>query len=125
MQRAGETPQGVSHSGWELLEHLRITQRDILEFSLGTDYKPLDWPREYWPESKSPRDQKEWEESVRKFEVDLQRLQEIAADSGTDLYTPFAQGEGQNWIRELLLVADHNSHHLGQLIFLKKILLAQ
>lgn len=122
--KAGLKPQGAPHSGWQLLEHLRITQQDILQFSLGTDYKPLTWPDEYWPKTEAPPDKQAWNFSVKAFEEDLNELKNLAGDTTNDLYTPFPHGEGQNLLRELLLIADHNSHHLGQLIYLKKTLMS-
>ena len=120
--KAASKPGAAPHSGWQLLEHLRITQRDILEFSSGIDYHRLKWPDEYWPKSDAPPDAHAWEESVKAFEADLEAMKKLAADPATDLYKPLPHGDGQMLLREILLVADHNSHHLGQLIFLKKML---
>ena len=119
---AASKPGGAPHSGWELLEHLRITQHDILEFSSSPHYQSLEWPRDYWPPSDTPPHAKAWAGSVAAFEEDLNALKKLAADPERDLHKPLPNGDGQTLLREILLVADHNSHHLGQLLFLKKML---
>ncbi len=124
VEKAGSKPNGAPHSGWQLLEHLRITQHDILQFSLGTDYQSLKWPDDYWPKTDGPPDAKAWSESIKAFQADLEALKKLASDPKQDLYKPFDHGEGQNLLREILLAADHNSHHVGQLLFMKKTLAA-
>lgn len=125
MAEAGSKPEGAPHSGWELLEHLRITQRDILDFCTSSNYQHLEWPRAYWPSAEALPDVNAWTASVAAFEKDLEAIKKLASDEGLDLYKPLANGKGQTLLREILLVADHNSHHLGQLLFLKKMLGAQ
>lgn len=122
VEQAGRKPGGAPHSGWQLLEHLRITQQDILQFSLGTDYHELKWPDEYWPKTDAPPDGRAWARSIKAFEDDLEALKKLAKDSTRDLNVPLPHGSGQTLLREILLVADHNSHHLGQLLFVKKML---
>lgn len=123
-ESAGAKPGGAPHSAWELLEHLRIAQRDILDFSRPGNYKERKWPDEYWPATAMPSSKEDWNASVANFEGDLQALQQLALDAKADLFAPLPHGTGQTLLRELLLVADHNSHHLGQLLFLKKMLTA-
>jgi DinB superfamily len=123
---AGAKPSGAPHSAWELLEHLRIAQRDILEFSRDpADYKELEWPDEYWPTSSSPPDEAAWNSSVETFKADRSELESMVSDARRDLFKPFAHGNGQTLVREALVLANHNSYHLGQLMFLKKILLGK
>ncbi len=119
---AGAKPGGAPHSAWELIEHLRIAQRDILDFSRPGDYQERKWPDEYWPSSAAPSSREQWNRSLMSFGQDLRALQELAQDSSNDLFTPLPHGTGQTLLREVLLVADHNSHHLGQLLFVKKML---
>ena len=119
---AGYKPASVPHSAWELLEHMRITQRDILDFASAPEYKPLKWPDEYWPPASAPKDESEWHGSIRQFEADLQAMIALAEDRRHDLNESLPNGKGQTLLREILLVADHNSHHLGQFLFLKKML---
>ncbi|MDX2151756.1 MAG: DinB family protein [Bryobacteraceae bacterium] len=122
--RAGERVAGAQHSAWELLEHLRIAQRDILVFSGGTaeSYVELEWPREYWPTVAGPQEEGEWDRSVEAFREDLKRMVALVEDESRDLYEPFAWGQGQNLLREALLVADHNAYHLGQLMLMRRML---
>jgi DinB superfamily len=123
---AGAKPNGAPHSAWELVEHLRIAQWDILEFSRDpADYKELEWPDEYWPTSSSPPDEAAWNSSVETFKADRSELESMVSDARRDLFKPFAHGNGQTLVREALVLANHNSYHLGQLMFLKKILLGK
>jgi hypothetical protein len=118
----GKRPKGSPHSPWELLEHMRIAQLDILEFSRNADYKSPNWPEGYWPETPEPPDPKAWDRSVHGFCQDMQTMRDLIEDAGSDLYTSIPHGSGQTLLREALLVADHNSYHLGQLVLLRRIL---
>jgi len=111
-----------SHSAWELLEHLRIAQSDILEFSRNPKHESPEWPAGYWPASPEPPDDVAWDESIRKFRADLASIVAMAADAALDLYAAIPHGTGQTLLRELLLVADHNAYHIGQLMLVRKIL---
>jgi hypothetical protein len=118
----GKRPKGVDHSPWELLEHLRITQWDILDFSQNSNYKSLKWPDEYWPAQATPPDDKAWDKTVRAFRKDLKAMCELVSNEKTDLYAKIPHGDGQTILREALLVADHNAYHVGQLILVRKLL---
>ncbi len=118
----GKRPNGLPHSAWELLEHLRIAQWDILEFTRNSNYKPLEWPSGYWPESPAPPNAAAWTKSVRAFREDLEAVCSLVSDPKTDLFAPIPWGEGQTVLREVLLVADHNSYHVGQLILVRRLL---
>jgi hypothetical protein len=115
-------PQGFSHSPWQLLEHLRIAQWDILEFSRNPDHKSPSWPEGYWPDQDAPRDDQAWANSVRAFQSDLSAMIDMLKDESIDLFAEFPHGDGQNLLREVLLLAKHNSYHLGQLAQLGKVL---
>jgi uncharacterized damage-inducible protein DinB len=110
------------HSPWQLLEHLRRTQRDILEFCRNPDYQELEWPDDYWPPAPAPPSPAAWDESVEEFRQDRSALQRLAADPEVDLGATIPHGTGQTYLRELLLVADHTSHHVGQLITTRRLL---
>jgi hypothetical protein len=119
----GKKPAGAPHSAWQLLEHLRIAQNDILEFSRNPKHKSPNWPEGYWPSSETPPNARAWAESVAAFEQDRKEFTALVQDANFDLFQRFPHGEGQNLLREALLVASHNSYHLGQVVFLKKMLL--
>jgi uncharacterized damage-inducible protein DinB len=118
----GKTPKGAEHSPWQVLEHLRLAQDDILDFSTNAQYRPKEWPREYWPEDPEPPDAKAWEIAIAAYQKDLKALCALVEDEKTDLYAKIPHGEGQTILREVLVVADHNSYHLGQLVLLRRLL---
>jgi hypothetical protein len=118
----GRRPPGVPHTPWRLLEHLRIAQWDIVEFTRNTRHVSPPWPEGYWPTGDAPPDDGAWDRSVAAFHADLQAMQELVADSATDLFTPLPHGDGQTVLREALLVADHNAYHLGQLVIVRRLL---
>jgi hypothetical protein len=118
----GKTPKGAEHSPWETLEHLRIAQWDILEFSRDPKHESPDWPSGYWPRTPAPPDANAWDKSVRAFRRDLKAMCDRIANPATDLYAPIAHGSGQTLLREALLVADHNAYHLGQLVLVRRLL---
>ncbi|HVT60905.1 MAG TPA: DinB family protein [Thermoanaerobaculia bacterium] len=118
----GAKPPGVEHSLWELVEHLRLGQSDILEFSRDPAHVSPAWPEGYWPPSAAPPGDAVWEESVAAFGADLQAMGELIADPAADLLRPFPHGKGQTLLREALLLADHNAYHLGQIVQLRRLL---
>jgi hypothetical protein len=118
----GKRPKGADHSPWELLEHLRIAQWDILEFSRDATHQSPEWPGGYWPATPAPPDEHAWEKSVRAFRRDLNALCDLVTDPATDLYAKIPHGGGQTILREALLTADHNAYHLGQLILVRRLL---
>jgi hypothetical protein len=118
----GKRPRGAEHSPWELLEHLRIAQWDILDFTRNPNYQHLPWPEGYWPAAPAPPDAKAWDKSVRAFRRDLKAISDLVADPATDLYAKIPHGNGQTILREVLLVADHNAYHLGALVLLRRLL---
>ncbi len=118
----GNKPNGLLHSPWRLVEHMRIAQWDILEFSRNSNHKSLPWPAGYWPEGDGPPDERAWDRSVKAFRADLRAMQDLVADDATDLLSSIPWGDGQTILREALLVADHNAYHLGQLVTVRRML---
>jgi uncharacterized damage-inducible protein DinB len=116
----GVRVDGFPHSAWELLEHLRITQHDILDFCVNAKYEEITWPDDYWPPTPAPPSDKAWDESIATFREERAALEALAADESIDLFAKIPHGSGQTYIRELLLVADHNAYHLGQLVVLRQ-----
>ncbi len=118
----GVKPPGAPHTAWQLVEHMRLAQWDILEFSRSPAHVSPEWPAGYWPESEAPPDSKAWENSLEQFRADLKAMEELVADPATDLYARIPHGDGQTILREALLVADHNAYHLGQLVLVRRLL---
>lgn len=134
--KAGIRPPGSPHSAWELLEHIRIALEDIALFSgveeapsrarnsreLPKGYVALDWPDDYWPKSPGPSDEDQWSKSVASIQQTLARFTRLVEDPERDLFEPFPWGNGQTLLREALLIADHNSYHLGQLVLVRRMI---
>ena len=118
----GAKRPGQPHTPWRLVEHMRITQWDILEFSKDGRHKSPKWPHEYWPAGDAPPSAKAWDETVKKFKADAKAMQKLVADPKTDLLAPIPHGQGQTIFREAMLVADHTSYHLGQLVIVRRLL---
>ena len=118
----GQVPHGLPYSPWQLLEHIRLTQRDILEFCRNPEYEELDWPDDYWPKSPAPPSASAWEESVKAFRQDREALKRLALDPGVNLSARVPAGDGQTYLRELLLAADHTAYHLGELVVVRRAL---
>ena len=117
-------PEGLPYSAWQLLEHLRITQRDILNFSAPPTggYHPIQWPDDYWPKAATPPNTQAWDQTIAVIHADLKTFIALTQNPDSDLYKPFRWGDGQNLLREALLIADHTSYHLGELIVLRRLL---
>lgn len=120
----GTVPLNLPYSAWQLLEHLRITQRDILDFSAPPTggYHPVEWPDGYWPKSPQPPSAHAWDESIAAIHRDLKTFITLIEKPSSDLYKPFRWGDGQTLLREALLIADHNAYHVGELILLRRLL---
>ena len=116
----GSRPANFPHSPWMLLEHLRLAQWDILEFSRNPKYVALKWPDDYWPQKATPPSGAAWNQSIQQFRRDLKAIEALVANPETDLFARIPWGDGQTILREALLVADHNAYHLGQLVMLRK-----
>jgi hypothetical protein len=118
----GARPDGSPHTAWQLLEHLRIAQWDILEFSRNPQHESPAWPEGYWPSAAAPPGEAAWNESIRKFQRDLRAMIRLVRDPKNDLHKRIPHGTGQTLLREALVLADHNSYHLGQLVLLRRLL---
>jgi hypothetical protein len=112
----------AAHSPWELIEHMRIAQWDMLEYSRDPKHASPEWPGGYWPNSPEPGSAAAWDNSINSFHRDLKAMRKLVADPAADLFAPFPHGEGQTLLREALQLADHNAYHVGELIFLRRIL---
>lgn len=121
-EHRGVQPSGLPHSAWQLIEHLRITQWDILDFCRNPQYREMRWPDDYWPASPEPPSIEAWDTSIRQFVDDRRALQQLAADPAIDLGARIPHGSGQTYLRELVLVADHTAYHVGQLILWRRLL---
>ena len=117
----GIKPRGAPHTAWQLVEHLRICQWDILDFCRNPKYKEMPF-EDYWPRTASPPNPAEWEKSLRAFRVDNKAMQRLVANPKTDLFARIPWGSGQTVLREAVLVADRNAYHLGQLVLLRRLL---
>ena len=118
----GRRPENGPHSAWELLEHLRLAQWDILEFTRDPKHVSPEFPAGYWPSSEARPDDAAWNASVDAFRRDLRGLADLVREESVDLHAPIAHGSGQTLLREILLAADHNAYHLGQLVMVRKLL---
>lgn len=118
----GAIPEGVPYSIWQLAEHLRIAQKDIVEFCRNPEYESPSWPDGYWPDSKAPDDKKIWEKTKKALVNDKKEMIDMVADQNNDLFTPFVHGNGQNLFREAILIIDHNAYHIGQIVLIRKLL---
>ena len=118
----GTQAKELPYSPWQLLEHMRIAQHDILEFCRHAAYVEMKWPDDYWPKSPAPPNTAAWEQSVAAFRRDREALKQLVADPKVDLFAKIPHGTGQTYLREALLVADHNAYHLGQLVAVRRLL---
>jgi len=118
----GKTTEGAEHSPWQLVEHLRLTQWDILDFSRNSNYQHLKWPDDYWPKSPAPPSAKAWNDAVKAYRADLKTFCGLIEDPSTDLFAKIPHGDGQTILREALLIADHNAYHEGQLVLVRRLL---
>jgi hypothetical protein len=118
----GTAPAGLPYSPWQLLEHLRITQHDILDFCRNPGYQEMSWPRDYWPRQPTPSAPAAWDRSIEQFRQDRSALEALARDPAVDLEASIPHGSGQTYLRELLLAADHAAYHIGELIVVRRLL---
>ena len=122
VDRIGVRPKGLPYSAWELLEHMRIAQEDILRFSISAEHESPKWPEGYWPAGPAPEKPSQWARSVKAIRKDLAEFEALVRDPKQDLYRKFPWGDGQTLLREALLIADHNSYHVGQLVLVRRFL---
>lgn len=118
----GKAPAELPYSVWQLVEHVRISQWDIVEFSENPSHQSPSWPDGYWPKETMPKDAKTRDESIDQVRYDLNRMISMVMDFDNSLYKPFSHGTGQNLLREAMLVANHNAYHIGQIIVVRRLL---
>jgi len=115
----GKKPNGSPHSAWQLLEHLRIAQHDVLEFSRDAHHISPPWPEGYWPTEPAPPSAEAWDDSIAAFDHDLEAFRHLIGNPKLDLLAKIPHGTGQTLFREAMLIVDHNAYHLGQLVLLR------
>ena len=119
----GKKPQGSPHSAWQLLEHMRLAQKDILAFCVNPKYEEvLKWPDDYWPKDPAPPSERAWDESIAEFREDREAMKKLATDPAVELSSKIPHGTGQTYLREVLLIVDHNAYHTGELVLLRRLL---
>jgi hypothetical protein len=118
----GIKPEGAAHTAWELVEHMRIAQWDILEFSRDSKHASPDWPEGYWPKTQKPPSDAAWKKSIASIKKNREAMIDLVSNPKTDLYEKIPHGTGQNLLREALLIADHNAYHLGELVLLQRLI---
>lgn len=116
----GEKPKGWPHSAWQLLEHIRITLHDLVEFCSNPNYQATKWPEGYWPKKDAPVSTESWDAAVKAVKKDIREFEKMLKDPNVDIYAKIPWGDGQTILREILLAGDHTSYHAGQLIMLRK-----
>lgn len=121
-EKAGIVHEGLPYSAWSLVEHLRIAQQDILDFSRDPDYEARDWPDDYWPVDPQPEGKTAWNAAIEEFEDGLEAMIELVLDEDRDLVVPFPWGDGQTLFREAVMLAEHNAYHSGQLVVIGRLL---
>jgi hypothetical protein len=117
----GRVPQGAPHSLWQIVEHLRLAQNDILDFCINPSYREKAWPADYWP-AVAPKGEEEWNAAIDSYRRDRKALEKLIASPKTDLFATIPHGSGQTYLREVLLVADHTAYHVGQLVIVRRLL---
>jgi DinB superfamily len=121
-EHRGKTPSGLPYSLWQLIEHIRIAQSDILDFCVNASYREKKWPDDYWPSYPAPPSDAAWDESVSSYVRDRDALKKIVRNPSIDLSAKIPHGTGQTYLREVLLVADHASYHIGQIVLVRRLL---
>jgi len=118
----GKTTHHLPYTIWQLIEHIRVTQWDIVEFSYNPDHESPSWPDEFWPKEKSPKDENQLKKSLHQIKHDRNKMVLLVEDPVNDLLKPFEYGDGQNLLREAILVVDHTAYHTGQIVVLRRLL---
>ncbi|MHA6249567.1 DinB family protein [Pontibacter sp. CAU 1760] len=122
LQEVSQKVEGLPYTIWQLLEHLRIAQYDIVDFCLNPNYQEIEWPNDYWPSQKAPANQQALDETLHTIAEDLEQMIALVEDGRNDLYAPIPHGSGQTLLREAMLVAEHNAYHLGEIVAARRIL---
>lgn len=119
---AGIRPEGMPYSIWQLVEHIRIAQWDIVSFCLSEQHRSLDWPEGYWPPAAGPVSESQWNHSIREIRQDRERFIKLLRDRSDSLFDALPWGDGQTLLREALVIADHNAYHTGEIVVLRRLL---
>ncbi|EJF10952.1 DinB family protein [Pontibacter sp. BAB1700] len=122
LAEAGRQVEELPYTIWQLLEHLRFAQHDILDFCRNPDYQEPDWPDDYWPADVAPADEDALKQTLQAINRDLEAMVQLVQDTEQDLFAPIPHGNGQTLLREAMLVAEHNAYHLGQIVVLRRLL---
>ena len=118
----GKRPEGAPYSLWEMLEHVRLAQLDILEFCRNSNYTSPNWPDDFWPRNPEPPSREDWQKSIDAIKRDRQELIDIIENPEVDILSPIPHGEGQTYLREAVLTADHTAYHVGEIVLLRRML---
>ncbi|ACO31583.1 MULTISPECIES: DinB family protein [Acidobacterium] len=118
----GTRPHGLPHSAWELLEHIRFTLHDLINFCTNPEYTEPEWPADYWPKNPAPQHPEDWHRTVTAIQQDMEEFEKLMSDPRSNLYSKIPWGDGQTLLREVLLAADHTSYHTGQIILVRQLL---
>lgn len=118
--RRGERPEAMPYSIWELVDHIRRGQRDILEYCQTVDYSTPEWPEDYWPEAAEPPSDEAWDDTIAQVRQDRDAMIEIVMDESIDLYDTVPNSDEHTYLREAMLVADHNAYHIGQIVTVRR-----
>lgn len=121
-KQAGIKVEGLPHTIWQLVEHIRISQDDIIEFCINEEYEEIEWPDDYWPESHQPSGKEEWEDSITAVHEGIERMKEMVNNPNLDLQNPFPHGNGQTLFREVMLIIDHGAYHIGQIVLVRRLI---
>lgn len=121
MEKINEKAPNVSYTFWHLLEHIRITQLDILDFCVNKNYQEIKWPDKYWPKKDKLATASDWEKSIKEFKKDTKKMVALLEDEKTDLFSKISWGQGQTILREAMLIADHNAYHIGEFAILRQV----
>jgi len=122
LEEVSKKPDSFPHTIWELVEHIRIAQHDIVAFSQSADYQSPSWPEEYWPKSEKPQNELQWKESVAAVKNDHQIMVQMVKNKENDLLKTIPHGDGQTLFREAMLIVDHNAYHIGQIVQMRKVM---
>lgn len=114
-------PDNVPYTFWQMLEHIRVSQYDMLDFIQNPNYKEMEWPKDYWPDKNENATRKMWDDSIMKYEQDLETLKDIVMKNEPDILVKIPHGQGQTALREVLQIVDHASYHIGQFILMRRI----
>ena len=122
LETIGVDSHHIPYSIWQLAEHIRIAQKDIVDFCIDEDYQEPNWPDDYWPKARVPQSIGEWQNCVRQVLEDRRRMADLISSGEYDLFEPFPQGAGQHLFREAMLIIDHETYHTGQIVLIRKML---